>query len=97
MARIVMLSGETNAALIRSSVDMGAAGFIPKKYSSEMMVAALQHVLAGRIFLPPKPRARPPRRAPTLRPAPPPTRGWPASRHARWTCTARPRAACPTS
>jgi DNA-binding NarL/FixJ family response regulator len=52
MARIVILSGETNAALIRSSVDMGAAGFIPKKYSSEMMVAALQHVLAGRIFLP---------------------------------------------
>ena len=52
MARVVILSGETNAALIRSSVDIGAAGFIPKKYSSEMMVAALQHVLAGRIFLP---------------------------------------------
>jgi DNA-binding NarL/FixJ family response regulator len=52
MARIVVLSGETNAALIRNSVDLGAAGFIPKKYSSEMMVAALQHVLAGRIFLP---------------------------------------------
>ena len=52
MARIVILSGETNAELIRSSVDLGAAGFIPKKYSSEMMVAALQHVLAGRIFLP---------------------------------------------
>ena len=52
MARIVVLSGETNAALIRNSVDLGAAGFIPKKYSSEMMVAALGHVLAGRIFLP---------------------------------------------
>ena len=57
MARIVILSGETNAALIRSSVDMGAAGFIPKKYSSEMMVAALQHVLAGRIFLPSETRS----------------------------------------
>ncbi|RZL90208.1 MAG: response regulator transcription factor [Variovorax sp.] len=52
MARIVVLSGETNATLIRNSVDLGAAGFIPKKYSSEMMVAALKHVLAGRIFLP---------------------------------------------
>ena len=52
MARIVVLSGETNATLIRRSVDLGAAGFIPKKYSSEMMVAALRHVLAGRIFLP---------------------------------------------
>jgi DNA-binding NarL/FixJ family response regulator len=52
MARIVVLSGETDATLIRDSVDLGAAGFIPKKYSSEMMVAALRHVLAGRIFLP---------------------------------------------
>ncbi|MGJ7496906.1 response regulator [Variovorax sp. RT4R15] len=52
MARVVVLSGETNAALIRQSVELGAAGFIPKKYSSEMMVAALRHVLAGRIFLP---------------------------------------------
>jgi DNA-binding NarL/FixJ family response regulator len=52
MARVVVLSGETNGALIRQSVELGAAGFIPKKYSSEMMVAALRHVLAGRIFLP---------------------------------------------
>ncbi len=52
VARIVVLSGETNVALIRSAVDLGAAGFIPKRYSSEMMVAALARVLAGRIFLP---------------------------------------------
>lgn len=52
MARIVVLSGDTNATMIRNTVDLGAAGFIPKKYSSEMMVAALRHVLAGRIFLP---------------------------------------------
>src|ERR1700712_3204533 len=37
MARVVVLSGETNAALIRQSIELGAAGFIPKKYSSEMM------------------------------------------------------------
>ncbi|KWT69770.1 MULTISPECIES: response regulator transcription factor [unclassified Variovorax] len=52
MARIVVLSGDTDATMIRNTVDLGAAGFIPKKYSSEMMVAALQQVLAGRIFLP---------------------------------------------
>lgn len=60
MARIVVLSGETNATLIRKSVDLGAAGFIPKKYSSEMMIAALGHVLAGRIFLPPETLNAPP-------------------------------------
>lgn len=52
VARIVVLSGETSAELIRSTVDLGAAGFIPKTYSSEMMVAALGKVLAGQIFLP---------------------------------------------
>lgn len=52
LARIVVLSGETNGPLIRSTVEMGAAGFIPKRYSSELMVAALEQVLAGRIFLP---------------------------------------------
>lgn len=51
-ARIVVLSGETNAVLIRKAVELGAAGFIPKAYSSEMMVAALGKVLAGQIFLP---------------------------------------------
>lgn len=51
-ARIVVLSGETNAALILRSVEVGAAGFIPKRYSSEMVVAALAKVLAGQIFLP---------------------------------------------
>ena len=51
-ARIVVLSGETSATLIRSTVELGAAGFIPKTYSSEMMVAALGKVLDGQIFLP---------------------------------------------
>lgn len=50
--RIVVLSGETSAPLILRAVDLGAAGFIPKTYSSEMMIAALGKVLAGQIFLP---------------------------------------------
>lgn len=51
-ARIVVLSGETSVGLIRGCIEQGAAGFIPKSYSSEMMVAALGKVLAGQIFLP---------------------------------------------
>jgi len=51
-ARIVVLSGETSAALIQRAVDLGAAGFVPKSYTSEMMLAALGKVIAGQIFLP---------------------------------------------
>jgi len=51
-ARIVVLSGETSVELIRGCIEQGAAGFIPKSYSSEMMIAALGKVLAGQIFLP---------------------------------------------
>ena len=51
-ARIVVLSGDASTALIHSAIEWGAAGFIPKAYSSEMMVAALDQVLQGRIFLP---------------------------------------------
>lgn len=55
MSRIVVLSGENNGVLIRKAVDVGAAGFIPKTYSAEMMVAALNQVLGGRVFLPTEP------------------------------------------
>jgi DNA-binding NarL/FixJ family response regulator len=51
-ARIVVLSGETGAELIQHTIELGAAGFVPKSYSSEMMVDALGKVLAGQIFLP---------------------------------------------
>lgn len=51
-APIVVLSGETSTALVHHAIEAGAAGFIPKRYSSEMMVSALNHILAGRMFLP---------------------------------------------
>ena len=53
-ARIVVLSGDTSSALVRTAIDLGAAGFVPKRYSSEAMVAALDTVLQGGIFLPPE-------------------------------------------
>jgi DNA-binding NarL/FixJ family response regulator len=52
LARIVVLSGVTSTDLIRSAVDLGAAGFIPKTYSSELMISALNKVLTGQVFLP---------------------------------------------
>lgn len=51
-ARIVVLSGDQHRVLVERSLELGAAGFIPKTYSSEMMLDALDRVLQGRIFLP---------------------------------------------
>jgi DNA-binding NarL/FixJ family response regulator len=53
-ARIVVLSGQTDSALIRQAIEAGAAGFIPKKYGTEIMLAALRVVVSGGIFLPPE-------------------------------------------
>ncbi len=53
-ARIVILSGESKSSLIQQALECGAAGFIPKRYSSEAMVGALEVVLDGGIFLPPE-------------------------------------------
>jgi DNA-binding NarL/FixJ family response regulator len=53
-ARIVVLSGQTDSALIRRAIEGGAAGFIPKKYGTEIMLAALRVVVSGGIFLPPE-------------------------------------------
>jgi DNA-binding NarL/FixJ family response regulator len=49
---VVVLSGEQDPALIRSAIELGAAGFIPKSHTAELMVAALRFVLAGGVYLP---------------------------------------------
>ena len=41
VARIVVLSGAGDPALVQSAIELGAAGFVPKRYSSEAMVCAL--------------------------------------------------------
>jgi len=51
-APIVVLSGETSATVVRRAIDLGAAGYIPKQFSSEQMVSALEQVMSGRVFLP---------------------------------------------
>jgi two-component system, NarL family, nitrate/nitrite response regulator NarL len=50
---VIVLSGDEDPRHIRSAIDLGAVGFIPKAHTSELMIAALRFVLAGGIYLPP--------------------------------------------
>jgi DNA-binding NarL/FixJ family response regulator len=51
-AVIVVLSGEENPQLIRSIIDRGAAGFIPKSSTQDILIAALKLILAGGVYIP---------------------------------------------
>lgn len=51
---VVVLSGDPEPRHIRSTIDRGAAGFIPKSHSTDLMIAALRFVLAGGVYLPPR-------------------------------------------
>ena len=49
---VVVMSGDDRPELIRSVLDAGASGFIPKNSSKELLMQALKLVLAGGIYLP---------------------------------------------
>jgi DNA-binding NarL/FixJ family response regulator len=49
---VVIVSGAEDSATIRSSIDAGAMSFIPKSVMPEVLTKALQHVLAGEVYLP---------------------------------------------
>jgi DNA-binding NarL/FixJ family response regulator len=51
-SRIVVLSGEEDPRQVRRAIDAGAAGFIPKSSTPEVLVSALRLVLADGIYLP---------------------------------------------
>lgn len=51
-ASLVVVSGEEDARIIRGAIEHGAAGFIPKSSSREVLVSALRVVLAGGTYLP---------------------------------------------
>lgn len=51
-ARVVVVSGESHPDLVRSAIDAGAAGFVPKASSPEAMMQALATVARGGICLP---------------------------------------------
>jgi DNA-binding NarL/FixJ family response regulator len=53
VATLVVLSGETDPALVRSVIAAGASGFIPKSSSPPIMHSALRLVFSGSIYVPP--------------------------------------------
>jgi DNA-binding NarL/FixJ family response regulator len=65
---IVVLSAFSDRASVMKALDLGALGFIPKNGRREIMLNALQIVLAGGMYIPPEALAlRSP--APSARPA----------------------------
>jgi DNA-binding NarL/FixJ family response regulator len=49
---IAIVSGVTDANLVRTLLDSGARGFIPKLAGSEQLLDALRRILAGEIYVP---------------------------------------------
>jgi len=49
---VVVISASEDAADIRQLLDAGAAGYIPKSSSSQVMLSALRLVLAGGVYVP---------------------------------------------
>ena len=49
---ITIVSGVNDMRLVRSLIDSGARGFIPKLASSERLMDALRRILRGEIYLP---------------------------------------------
>lgn len=52
-SHIVVLSGEEDPRQVRRAIENGAMGYVPKSSSPEVLLSALQIVLAGSIYLPP--------------------------------------------
>lgn len=50
---VIVLSGSEDPELMRSLIDMGVLGFIPKAYSPDIMLSAIRLVLAGGVYIPP--------------------------------------------
>ena len=50
---LIVLSGSEDTELMRSLMDLGVLGFIPKAYSPDVMLSAIRLVLAGGIYIPP--------------------------------------------
>jgi DNA-binding NarL/FixJ family response regulator len=76
---VVVLSAQQDRGSVVRALDLGAVGFIPKSGRREVMVAALQLVFAGGIYIPPEiltrdqPSARQPNEKPANRPSVLPT------------------------
>ncbi|PIF76421.1 LuxR family two component transcriptional regulator [Variovorax sp. 54] len=50
---VIVLSGYEDPSIMRSALERGVLGFIPKAYSPEVMLSAVRLVLAGGVYVPP--------------------------------------------
>ena len=50
---VIVLSGYEDPAIMRTALELGVLGFIPKAYSPEVMISAVRLVLAGGVYVPP--------------------------------------------
>jgi two-component system nitrate/nitrite response regulator NarL len=48
----IMISGDEQQSITARAVQSGASGFIPKSFTADEMIAAIQKVLAGEVFVP---------------------------------------------
>ncbi len=51
---VVILSASDDPSIMRNTLDLGALGFLPKSSSNEVIIKAIQLVLAGGIYVPPE-------------------------------------------
>jgi len=49
---IVIISGEDDLPMIKSVIDAGVVGFIPKSYSGQNLLDALRSILNGEVHIP---------------------------------------------
>lgn len=49
---VVVISAEENPRVIKSALDSGALGFIPKSASSEEMLSILKKIIEGQVYVP---------------------------------------------
>lgn len=54
LAKIIMVSGDTDGEKIKHSIELGAAGFIPKSADTQRLANALELVVVGGVYLPPE-------------------------------------------
>ena len=50
----IMISGDDQESVAARAINSGASGFIPKSFTADEMIAAIQKVLAGEVFVPAK-------------------------------------------
>jgi DNA-binding NarL/FixJ family response regulator len=58
---VVVLSGSESRENVTRALSLGAMGYIPKRYSNDVLIGALRLVLSGGLYVPPAvlPRGRP--------------------------------------